>query len=73
MIKDNFLVITVHGEIITLEEYKGTKLVYKHDLDILESESSKTLFTTIMKHDEDIPLIITYKDLCFLRKIGIRV
>lgn len=73
MVKNEFIIICVHGEILTIEQYRGSKLIYKHDLDLLESECQKDLFNVMMKHNEDIPLVISWKDLKFLRKIGLRV
>lgn len=68
-----FIVINVHGEIVSLEQFRGRKLVMKHDLDLLDKSCERQLFNVLMKHNQDIPLVISWKDLRFLRKIGVRV
>lgn len=68
-----FIVINVHGEIVSLEQFRGRKLVMKHDLDLLDKSCERQLFNALMKHNQDIPLVISWKDLRFLRKIGVRV
>lgn len=73
MSKQEFIVINVHGEIVSLEQYRGYKLVMKHDLDLLDKSCERQLFNALMKHNQDIPLVISWKDLRFLRKIGVRV
>ena len=71
MAKD-FVVIECVGELLLITQYRGTKVVMKHTLDLIETDQ-RTLFNALMKHNQDIPLVITWKDLRFLRQIGLRV
>lgn len=71
MAKD-FIVIECIGELLLITQYKGTKVVMKHTLDLIETDQ-RTLFNVLMKHNEDLPLVISWKDLRFLRQIGLRV
>lgn len=70
--KKDFLVIECVGELLLLTQYRGSKVVMKHTLDLIETDQ-RTLFNVLMKHNEDLPIIISWKDLRFLRKIGLRV
>ena len=69
----DFIMIEVFGCTLVLTEYSNMKEKSRRSLDLIGNEASKTLFTTLMKHNEDLPIVISWKDLRFLRKIGIRI
>lgn len=68
-----FIVLSVNGNILSYEYYCNKELSAKYNFDILEDKDSKLLFTTLMKHNEDIPICISWADIRFLRKVGIRI
>ena len=68
-----FIVLSINGSILKYEYWKNKKLISNYNFDIIEEKDSKLLFTTLMKHNEDIPLVISWEDLRFLRKVGIRI
>lgn len=71
--KKEFITIEIVGEYLLLEQFKGTKSISKHNIDIINNNAQKELFCALMKHNEDLPIVISWKDLRFLRRIGIRV
>lgn len=68
-----FIVLNIEGNILHYEYWNRRELKAKYNFDVLEDRDSRLLFTTLMKHNDDLPICISWRDLRFLRKIGIRI
>ena len=70
---DYYIEIQVVGESLKVCKLKNKKIINYFTFDLIDYNFESDFFNALLKHWSDYKLIITWDDLRFLRKIGVRI